>query len=78
LARKRVELRAGRPVGKDRARDRDVALEHAGEALAHLGGRLADRDRARDVGGAVLYWPPESIRNNSPARIRDWSCVVTR
>ena len=42
------------PFGKHRARDRDMALEHAGEAVAHLGGRAADRDRAGDVGGAVL------------------------
>src|SRR5262245_52120617 len=31
-----------------------MALEHAGEALAHLRRRLADRDSAGDVGGAVL------------------------
>ena len=54
LARKGIELRAGRAVGKDRARDRDMTLEHAGETVAHLGGRRADRDGAGDVGGAVL------------------------
>ena len=30
------------------------ALQHAGEAVDHLGGRLADRHGAGDVGGAVL------------------------
>jgi hypothetical protein len=30
------------------------APEHAGEAVAHLRRRLADRDGAGDVGGAVL------------------------
>src|SRR5262249_53802391 len=31
-----------------------MALEHAGEAFAHLRARLADRDGAGDVGGTVL------------------------
>ena len=30
-----------------------MALQHAGEAVAHFRGRLADRHRAGDVGGAV-------------------------
>src|SRR6185312_10006290 len=38
---------------KPRRRQRDMALEHAGEAVAHLGARLADGDRAGDVGRAV-------------------------
>src|SRR5262245_2448809 len=42
LARKRIELRTGGAVGEYRARNCDVAFEHAGEAVAHLGGRLAD------------------------------------
>ena len=54
LPRERIELRAGGAVGEHRGRDRDMALEHAGEAVAHLGGRLADDDGAGDVGGAVL------------------------
>ena len=54
LARERIELRAGGAVGKDRTCDRDVALEHAGETLAHLRSRGADRNRAGDVGRAVL------------------------
>src|SRR4029077_13862336 len=44
----------GRPLGKDRTRDRDMALEHASEAVPHLGGGLADRDGAGDIRGAVL------------------------
>ncbi|GCC46735.1 hypothetical protein chiPu_0030840, partial [Chiloscyllium punctatum] len=31
-----------------------MAAQHAGEAIAHLCGRAADRDGAGDVGGAVL------------------------
>src|SRR5437867_9994473 len=50
----RIKLGAGGAFGEHRARDRDMALEHAGEALAHLRRRLADRDGAGDVGGAVL------------------------
>ena len=41
------------PFGKRARRQRDVALEHAGEAVALLGGRRADGDGAGDVGGAV-------------------------
>ena len=48
-----VELASARALGKDRGRDRDMALEHAGEAVAHLVGRLADDHGAGDVGGAV-------------------------
>ena len=54
LPRERIELRAGDAFGKHRARDGDVALQHQREALAHFGSRLADRDGAGDVGGAVL------------------------
>ena len=54
LPRERVELRAGRAIGKHGACNRDVALEHAGEALAHFSTRRADRNRAGDVCGAVL------------------------
>ena len=42
------------PRGKIARGDGDVALEHAGEAVAQLGARPADADRAGDVGGAVL------------------------
>jgi len=31
-----------------------MAAQDAGEAVAHLRGRLADRDGAGDVGGAVF------------------------
>ena len=48
-----VELRSARALGEDRGGDRDMALEHAGEAVAHFLGRLADRHGAGDVGGAV-------------------------
>ena len=53
-ARQRVDLRAVRSRRKDRAGDRDVAFQHAREAVAHQRGRPPDRDRARDVGRAVL------------------------
>ena len=54
LPRQRIELRAGGAVGKHRARDRDMAAQHAGEAVAHFRRWFADRDGAGDVGGAVL------------------------
>ena len=54
LPRQRVELRAGGAVGKHRARDRDMAAQHAGETVAHFRRWFADRDGAGDVGGAVL------------------------
>ena len=53
IARQRVELRA-RGAGREaRHGQRDVALEHAGEAVAHLGAGRADRHGAGDVGRAV-------------------------
>ena len=48
-----IDLRARRPLGKDRAGDGDVALQHAGEAIAHRVRGRADGDGAGDVGGAV-------------------------
>ncbi len=48
-----VEGRAGGAGREAHAGQRQVALQHQGEALAHLGGRLADGDRAGDVGRAV-------------------------
>src|SRR5208282_3891230 len=54
FARQSVELAAGRAAREDRAGDGDVALEHAGEAVAQLGVRPADADRAGYVGGAVV------------------------
>ncbi len=54
LACEGIELGAGGAVREHRASDGDVTLEHAGEAVAHLGARRADRDGAGDVGGAVL------------------------
>ena len=41
------------PLGKRARGDGDMPLEHQRKALAHLVRRLADGDRARDVGGAV-------------------------
>ncbi len=54
LPREAVELRARRAVGKHRPRQRDMALEHAGEVLAHRFTRRSDRDGAGDVGRAVF------------------------
>src|SRR5712671_5662946 len=48
-----VELRAGGAFGEPRRRQRDVALEDAGEAVAHFRARGTDRDRAGNVGRAV-------------------------
>src|SRR3954453_14208163 len=48
-----VKLAAARALGKHGRGDGDMAFEHAGEAVAHFGGRFADRHRAGDVGGAV-------------------------
>src|SRR3546814_3925532 len=50
LPRENVELAAARPLGEARGRKRDMAFQHLGETAAHLGGGLADRDRAGDVG----------------------------
>ena len=52
--RQHVELRAGRAFRKHCTRNADMALQHAREAVAHFGAGLADAQRARDVGGAVL------------------------
>ena len=51
--RERVELRARGAFGKTRQRELDVPLEHAREAVAHLGRGLAHRHRARHIGRAV-------------------------
>lgn len=62
-ARERVELDAGRAFRKARAGEGNVSLEHAREAVLHLGRRRAD-----DNGTCWLpvvpsrYWPPESMR----------------
>src|SRR3546814_16783618 len=40
-------------LGKARARQRDVPLQHQREAPPHLGARLADSNRAGHIGGAV-------------------------
>src|SRR3982750_4756708 len=48
-----VELAAARALGEQGGGDRNVALENTREPVAHLVGRLADRHRAGDVGGAI-------------------------
>src|SRR5215472_16237903 len=48
-----VELGPGGPFRKTRQSQRDMPLEHAREAVAHLLRRLPDRYRAGHVGGAV-------------------------
>ena len=48
-----VDLGAGGADGKAGGGDGDMALQHAGEAVAHFLARLADRHGAGDVGGAV-------------------------
>ena len=54
LPRQWIELRAGNAVGKHRARDRDMTLENKRKVPSHVGARRADRDRAGNVGGAIL------------------------
>ncbi len=53
LARKGVERRAGGALGEAHRGERDMAFEHAGEAVAHFGGGLAHDHGAGDIGGAV-------------------------
>src|SRR6185369_2245983 len=48
-----VEAAAGGALRELHRGERDVAFEHAGEAILHLRGWRADRDGARDVGGAI-------------------------
>src|SRR5438045_8785833 len=48
-----VELASARALGEHGGGDRDMALEHPGEAVAHFFGRLTDRHGAGDVGRAV-------------------------
>src|SRR5712671_6018751 len=52
-ARETVELCPGGPLRKARQRQRNVAFEHAGEAVAHFGRGLADRNRPRYIGRSV-------------------------
>ena len=66
------------PSGNTARAMRDVALEHAGEALAHL--RVGSPTATVRVMSVVpsSYWPPESIRNSSPAAILRLVERVTR
>ena len=52
-ARQRIELRAAGAGGEARGAERDVALQHQGKMLFHVGRGRADGDRARDIRGAV-------------------------
>ncbi len=52
LARQRVDLTAGRALGKAQVRKRHMALQHQGVVAAHGGRRLAHRDGPGDVGRA--------------------------
>src|SRR5260370_7653720 len=53
MTRQRVELRARRAGWEPAGGKRDMPLEDAGEAVARLVARRADRDRPRHVGRAV-------------------------
>ena len=53
MPRQSVELRARGAVGKHRAGDGEVTLEHEGDFLPHVGIGLADGDGG-DVDGSVL------------------------
>ena len=59
LPRQAVELAAARALGEHRAGERDMALQHAGEAVLAFrrSARRADPDGAGDVGGAVGILP---------------------
>ncbi len=57
LPRQRIELATRRPGGEARAIDGDMPFEHLGEAAPVFGGRLADGNRARNVGRAVGILP---------------------
>ena len=57
LTGERVQLRAGGAARKARQGERDVAAQHAGEAVPMLRLGRADRDRAGHVGGAVQVLP---------------------
>jgi len=66
-ARESVELGAGGAVRETRGRQRDVALEDAGETVAHLARRPADRDRAGHIGRAVGVLPARIDEGQSSA-----------
>src|SRR5262249_39955507 len=51
--RQRVKLVATGALWKAYARERDMAFQHAREAILHLRRRAADGDGSRDVGGAI-------------------------
>src|SRR5689334_10980853 len=49
----RIELRAGGAFGKARGGQRDMAFEHASEAITHFCGGFTDDQRSRDVRSPV-------------------------
>ena len=53
-AREGIDAGAGDALREDGRRDRDMALQHARETVAHLLGRRADGYCAGDIGRAVL------------------------
>ena len=54
LAGKRINLRARYTFREDRGVNRDMALQHSGEAVFHLGRCGPNHHGAGDVGSAVL------------------------
>ena len=54
VTREGVEIARRRALGKARRGNGDMALQHQREALAHFLPWVADGDRARHVGRAVL------------------------
>ena len=77
-ARQRVDLGPGRSRRKDGAGDRDVALQHPGEAVAHQARRPSDGDRAGDVGRAVLILRAAVDEKNAPLDSCGWRPSLTR
>ena len=82
VARDRVEMGAGQPDRPAQPRDRDHALQDAGEGGARLGVDRrggADGNGAGDVGGAVkILAPLNRPAAISPARTRRLVSSVTR
>ena len=54
LPRERVDLRARRSLGENRARDRNVPFQHASEPVPHFPAGLSHRNGPCDIGGAVF------------------------
>ena len=65
-SRQSVDLRAGRSLGKYRARDRDMALENPREPIAHQARGSAHNDRAGDVRRSVFILRAAVDEKDSP------------